>query len=150
VGGPSHAPTRFDAGLRFATIAVMQRVLVVDDSSATRAYVRAALEAGADAQVSEAGSGFEALRMLPRETFDLLVVDINMPNINGLELVSFIRQSDAHRGTPLLIISTEASARDVERAMALGASGYLAKPFTADALLEAVAKLQQPATNENG
>ncbi|HEX7481237.1 MAG TPA: response regulator [Polyangiales bacterium] len=128
----------------------MQRVLLVDDSSATRAYVRAALEAGADVHVTDAASGFEALRILPREHFDLLVVDINMPNINGLELVSFIRQSEAHRDTPLLIISTEASERDVARAMSLGASGYLAKPFTADALLQAVAKLPRPAPRQNG
>ncbi len=120
----------------------MQRVLVVDDSSATRAYVRAALESGSDVQVVEAASGFDALRLLPRETFDLLVVDINMPNINGLELVSFIRQSETHRDTPLLIISTEASERDVSRGMALGANGYLAKPFTAQALLDAVANVQ--------
>ena len=82
----------------------MQRVLIIDDSSATRAYVRAALEELADMQVSEATSGFDALRILPRERFDLLLVDINMPNINGLELISFIRRSETHRDTPLLII----------------------------------------------
>ena len=120
------------------------RVLIVDDSSATRAYVRAALEDDADADVSvtEATSGFEALRVLPRETFDLLVVDINMPNINGLELISFIRQSDAHRNTPLLIISTEASERDRARALGLGANAYLAKPFSAEALAGAVRDLR--------
>lgn len=118
------------------------RVLIVDDSSATRAYVRAALEGDSDVEVVEASSGFEALRVLPREAFDLLVVDINMPNINGLELISFIRQSDAHRETPLLIISTEASERDRARALALGANAYLAKPFTAEALSTAVQALR--------
>jgi two-component system chemotaxis response regulator CheY len=122
----------------------MQRVLIIDDSSATRAYVRAALEEMAEMQVSEASSGFDALRILPRERFDLLVVDINMPNINGLELISFIRRSETHRDTPLLIISTEASERDRSRAMTLGANGYLAKPFTADALAAAVRDLQKP------
>jgi two-component system, chemotaxis family, chemotaxis protein CheY len=124
--------------------ASMQRVLIIDDSSATRAYVRAALEELADMQVSEATSGFDALRILPRERFDLLLVDINMPNINGLELISFIRRSETHRETPLLIISTEASERDRARAMTLGANGYLAKPFTAEALAEAVRKLRKP------
>lgn len=123
----------------------MQRVLIIDDSSATRAYVRAALEEMADMQVTEAASGFDALRILPRERFDLLLVDINMPNINGLELISFIRRSETHRDTPLLIISTEASARDRERAMTLGANGYLAKPFTAEALEEAVRSVQKQA-----
>jgi two-component system chemotaxis response regulator CheY len=122
----------------------MQRVLIIDDSSATRAYVRAALEELADMQVSEATSGFDALRILPRERFDLLLVDINMPNINGLELISFIRRSETHRDTPLLIISTEASERDRARAMTLGANGYLAKPFTAEALAEAVRSLRKP------
>jgi two-component system chemotaxis response regulator CheY len=118
--------------------APMQRVLIIDDSSATRAYIRAALEEMAEMQVSEAASGFDALRVLPRERFDLLVVDINMPNINGLELISFIRRSETHRDTPLLIISTEASERDRSRAMTLGANGYLAKPFTAEALADAI------------
>ena len=121
----------------------MQRVLIIDDSSATRAYVRAALEEMDDMQVSEAASGFDALRILPRERFDLLLVDINMPNINGLELISFIRRSETHRDTPLLIISTEASERDRARAMTLGANGYLAKPFTAEALADAVRGLKK-------
>jgi two-component system chemotaxis response regulator CheY len=126
----------------------MQRVLIIDDSSATRAYVRAALEEMDDLQVSEAASGFDALRILPRERFDLLLVDINMPNINGLELISFIRRSETHRDTPLLIISTEASERDRARALTLGANGYLAKPFTAEALAEAVRALKKG--NEGG
>jgi two-component system chemotaxis response regulator CheY len=122
----------------------MQRALIIDDSSATRAYVRAALEEMSEMQVTEASSGFDALRVLPRERFDLLIVDINMPNINGLELISFIRRSETHRDTPLLIISTEASERDRSRAMALGANGYLAKPFSAEALAAAVRELNKP------
>jgi len=120
----------------------MQRVLIIDDSSATRAYIRAALEAEADMEVTEATSGFDALRILPRSRFDLLLVDINMPNINGLELISFIRRSETHRETPLMIISTEASERDRSRAMQLGANAYLAKPFTAEDLISAVRDLQ--------
>lgn len=112
------------------------RILIVDDSSAMRAYVRATLEDSYDAKVEEATSGFEALRILPREAFDLVIVDINMPNINGLELISFMRRSETHRETPLVIISTEASKRDRERAFSLGANAYLAKPFTSEQLLE--------------
>jgi two-component system chemotaxis response regulator CheY len=124
----------------------MQRVLIIDDSSATRAYIRAALEEMTDMQVSEAASGFDALRVLPRERFDLLIVDINMPNINGLELISFIRRSETHRETPLLIISTEASERDRSRAMTLGANGYLAKPFTVEALAAAISSVSKAST----
>jgi two-component system chemotaxis response regulator CheY len=117
----------------------MRRVLLVEDSASTRAFVRTAL-AGASAlgelEVAEAASGFDALRLLPRGAWDLVITDINMPDINGLELISFIRKSEAHRDTPILIISTASSDRDRERGLTLGASGYLVKPFTAKALVE--------------
>jgi two-component system, chemotaxis family, chemotaxis protein CheY len=125
-------------------------VLIVDDSSAVRAYVRAALEGdpALDAEVSEAESGFEALRLLPRHNFDLLILDINMPNIHGLELISMLRRSDRYRSTPVLVISSEASERDKQRALELGADAFLAKPFDADALLAEVARLLQRGSPE--
>jgi len=116
--------------------------LVVEDSSAMRAFVRAALEEGGIvSEVVEAESGFEALRILPREAFEVAIVDINMPDVNGLELIRFMRNSDQHASTPLLIISSESSERDRERGLSLGANAYLAKPFTAEALTEAVQRL---------
>jgi two-component system, chemotaxis family, chemotaxis protein CheY len=128
---------------------VTVRVLVVEDSSAMRAFVRAALEEGSDggesAEVTEAGSGFEALRLLPRESYDLVIVDINMPDINGLELVSFMRKTDPHKTTPVIIISTESSAKDRERGLALGANAFLSKPFGAEALRELVASTRRGA-----
>ena len=117
-----------------------RQVLIVEDSSAMRAFVRASLEEDG-ALVTEASSGFEALRMLPRGAFDVVIVDVNMPDINGLELVSFMRKSPTHAATPLLIISTESSAKDRERGLALGANAYLAKPFTSEALRAAVERL---------
>ncbi|MBX7197203.1 MAG: response regulator [Sandaracinaceae bacterium] len=112
----------------------MARVLVVEDSAAMRAFVRAALEDDTDAaepsiEVVEASSGFEALRLLPRGPYDCVITDVNMPDINGLELVNFIRRSEHHKTTPLVIISTQASERDKQRGIALGADSYLAKPF---------------------
>lgn len=123
----------------------MTRVLIVDDSSAVRAYVRAALEAAdeLEAEVEEAVNGFEALRVLPRESFDLLILDINMPNIHGLELISMLRRSERYSATPVLVISTEASERDKQRALELGANSFLAKPFDAEALLLQVQQLLQ-------
>jgi len=121
--------------------AVALRVLLVEDSSAMRAFVRAALEEDGTAEVVEAQSGFEALRLLPREKFDIVITDINMPDINGLELIAFMRNSPHHRSTPCVIISTEAAKRDRDRAMALGANAYLTKPFDPSALREAVQKL---------
>jgi two-component system, chemotaxis family, chemotaxis protein CheY len=125
-------------------------VLIVDDSSAVRAYVRAALEGdpALDVEVSEAESGFEALRLLPRHDFGLLILDINMPNIHGLELISMLRRSDRYRTTPVLVISSEASERDKQRALELGADAFLAKPFDADALLAEVARLFQRGSRE--
>ncbi|MCZ7682773.1 MAG: response regulator [Sandaracinaceae bacterium] len=118
------------------------RILIVEDSSAMRAFVRAALEeAGVVREVVEASSGFEALRILPREAFELAIVDINMPDVNGLELIRFMRGSEAHKTTPLLVISSESSERDRERGLSLGANAYLAKPFTAEALISAVRAL---------
>ncbi|MEM9068128.1 MAG: response regulator [Myxococcota bacterium] len=109
----------------------MAEVLIVDDSSAMRAFVRTALEDDLGMTVTESSSGFEALRELPRNRFDLVVVDINMPDINGLELVAFIRKSDHHKSTPIVLISTEASERDRERGLELGANAFLSKPFGA-------------------
>ena len=80
-------------------------------------------------KIVEAESGFEALRFLPRETFDLVVTDINMPDINGLELVSFIKNNERYTGIPLVIVSTEGSERDRHKGIGLGADAYLVKPF---------------------
>src|SRR5882757_3587318 len=116
----------------------MPRILVVEDSVSMRSFVRSALEAdsrsSAGFSVVEASSGFEALRLLPRGPYDLVITDINMPDINGLELISFIRKSELHKATPILIISTQSSERDRARGLALGANGYLLKPFTPEAL----------------
>lgn len=130
---------------------MIARILVVEDSSAMRAYVRAALEeAGVVREVVEASSGFEALRVLPRESFELAIVDINMPDVNGLELIRFMRGSEAHERTPLLVISSEASERDRERGLELGANAYLAKPFTAEALVDAVRALASDGEGRTG
>ena len=80
-------------------------------------------------KVTEADSGFEALRQLPRARYDLILTDINMPDINGLELVSFIKRNQAYRAIPLVIISTEGSERDRAKGLELGADAYLVKPF---------------------
>ena len=122
-----------------------RRVLVVEDSASTRAFVRAVLEGAVFSQrlgaveVTEAKSGFEAMRMLPRGPYDLIITDINMADINGLELIAFVRKNEHHKTTPLVIISTQSTERDVERGMALGANGFVAKPFAAEQLVDACA-----------
>src|SRR5260221_11975521 len=116
----------------------MRRILVVEDSASTRSFIRSALEGGGrlgPCEIIEASSGFDALRLLPRGSYDLVITDINMPDINGLELLQFIRKSDRHRSTAVVIVSTQASEKDRGRGKALGADEYLAKPLRADALL---------------
>jgi two-component system chemotaxis response regulator CheY len=92
-------------------------------------------------KVSVAASGFEALRVLPRQDFDLVVTDINMPDINGLELLSFVRSNERFHSIPVVIVSTEGSDRDRDKGLELGADAYLVKPFDPDALREVVADL---------
>src|SRR5512145_3289365 len=106
-------------------------VLVVDDSATTRSLVAAYLAECEDLDVLEASSGFEALRVLPANRVDLIVTDINMPDINGLELISFVRANANYRRIPVVIITTENSAADRKRGLQLGASDYLVKPFAA-------------------
>jgi two-component system, chemotaxis family, chemotaxis protein CheY len=126
---------------------VPRRILVVEDSASTRSLVRAILEDPEFAkvvgaiEVIEAQSGFDAMRLLPRARHDLIITDINMPDVNGLELIHFIRRSEQYRSTPLVIISTQATERDVERGRKLGADAYVPKPFTPEALREVCERL---------
>jgi two-component system chemotaxis response regulator CheY len=110
----------------------MKNVLVVEDSKAIRSMIRVSLEEAGSFYVVEAGNGFEALKTLPTRSFDLIITDINMPDINGLELVQFIRKSDRHRSTTLIIISTQSSEKDRSRGLSLGADEYLPKPLSID------------------
>jgi two-component system chemotaxis response regulator CheY len=92
-------------------------------------------------KIVEAESGFDALRFLPRQRFDLVVTEINMPDINGLELVSFVKNNEKYADIPLIIVSTEGSERDREKGLGLGADAYLVKPFDPDALRQLVLDL---------
>ena len=115
-----------------------KKILVTEDSATMRALISSTLQAMGEYEIVEAANGFEALRMLPREKFDLVITDINMPDINGLELVSFIKKNDQYSDIPLFIVSTEGSERDKEKGMSLGADAYLVKPFSPTQLQELV------------
>jgi len=113
------------------------RILIVEDSETMRSLLVSSLEELEPAvKITEAASGFDALRVLPRQDFDLVVTDINMPDINGLELVSFVRNSERFCQIPLIIVSTEGSERDREKGLGLGADAYLVKPFEPETLRE--------------
>ena len=124
----------------------MPRILIVEDSPTMRSLLTSSLEELEGAvKIVEVASGFEALRHLPRERFDLIVTDINMPDINGLELVSFVKSNAAYRDIPLVIVSTEGSERDRDKGIGLGADAYLVKPFEPEALRDIARRLLEGA-----
>lgn len=116
-------------------------ILIADDSAAMRAMLVAVVESlGDNFQIVEASSGFEALRLLPREHVDLIMTDVNMPDINGLELISYLRNNPNYKNIPVFIISTEGSAKDVEKGKQLGADEYVVKPFSPAALQQLISQ----------
>ena len=128
---------------------ILQRILIVEDSATMRSLLASSLEdLDSPTKIVEAESGFEALRCLPREDFDLVVTDINMPDINGLELVSFIKGNEKYTEIPLIIVSTEGSERDRDKGLGLGADAYLVKPFDPDHLRQVVGDLLARTANQ--
>ena len=113
-------------------------ILIADDSPTMRAMLVSTIEMLGDYHIIEASSGFEALRLLPREHVDLILTDINMPDINGLELISYLRNNSNYRSIPVFIISTESSRKDIEKAKLLGSNEYLIKPFDPAKLQELI------------
>jgi two-component system chemotaxis response regulator CheY len=118
-------------------------VLIVDDSSVMRKIVERALrQAGLDlAKVLEAGSGREGLDVLSRSRVDLIVSDINMPNMDGLEFLRQIQSQSLAKGAPVVMITTESGEEHVREALAAGAQGYIRKPFTPDQVRDRVLPL---------
>ncbi len=118
----------------------MKSILIVDDSEATRSLIKSAIEEIGDLDTFETATGFEALKILPSQKFDLIRVDINMPDINGLELINFVKNNEMYKDIPVVIVSTESSEEDRKRGIGLGAFAYLVKPFKAEELQDTVKK----------
>ncbi len=116
------------------------KALIVDDSSVMRKIVERSLrQAGLDlSSVVEAGNGAEALGLLDANHVDLILSDINMPVMDGLEFVRQLQSMDKLRGIPVVMITTEGSESNVVQALSLGAKGYIRKPFTPDQVKEHV------------
>ena len=119
------------------------RALIVDDSSVMRKIVeRSLLRAGIDmAQVFEAGNGAEALGVLQQNKVDLILCDINMPVMDGLEFVKQLPGVENAKGVPVVMITTEGSEGHVVQALSAGARGYIRKPFTPEQVKEHVLPL---------
>lgn len=118
--------------------AMVKRILIVDDSEMTRRLISTAVRGLGAVEFEEARDGFEALQKLPLQQFDLMFVDINMPNINGLELIDYCKQSEHYRHIPIVIISTEESLRDQQKGLELGASDFLLKPIQLDQVIKVI------------
>ena len=116
-------------------------VLLVEDSRPIRALVTHTLEEFDNLTLSDAVNGLDAIKALSGAQFDLLITDINLPGVTGLELIRFARAHPTHRQMPILIISTQKSEADIERGLSLGANAYLGKPFEPEQLKDAVLPL---------
>ena len=119
------------------------RALIVDDSSVMRKIVERSLrQAGLESLVVfEAGSGIEGLEVLRSKKVDLILSDINMPSMDGLEFVRQLRSQQLAPEVPVVMITTESSEEHVKQAIQAGAKGYIRKPFTADQVKERVLSL---------
>jgi len=115
-----------------------KHILIVDDSEMTRRLISTAVRTLGDIEYEEAKDGFEAIQKLAAKAFDLLFVDINMPNINGLELIDYCKQSEQYHRIPIVIISTEESLKDQEKGLELGAAEFLIKPIQLNRLIDVI------------
>jgi len=106
-------------------------VLIVDDSSSMRAIVRKIIKASGFniGELLEAADGKEAIKLLTDEWVDLVLTDINMPNMSGLELISEMKKDEMLKSIPVVMVTTEGSEKRIQESMELGASGYIKKPF---------------------
>ena len=119
------------------------KFLIVDDFSTMRRIVRGLLKEIGYNNAEEAEDGSVALTMLKNGKFDFVVSDINMPVMNGFELLSAIKKDDALKQLPVLMVTAEARKEDIVRAAQEGAAGYIVKPFTKATLEEKVQKIMQ-------
>jgi two-component system chemotaxis response regulator CheY len=123
-------------GRQWGCRALMSQLLIVDDSPTIRRMVRASLASlQPRCEFIEAGSGLEAIERLAVGMVELMVLDLNMPDMHGLEVLGFIRSHDRYQRVPVIVLTTRGDAATREAALQAGATAYMTKPFTPDALL---------------
>jgi two-component system chemotaxis response regulator CheY len=118
----------------------MRHILTVDDSSSVRQMVSFTLRA-AGYEVTEAVDGKDGLAKVEREKFDLIITDLNMPNVDGIQLITAVRKMTGYSFVPILMLSTESQAEKKDAGRKAGATGWIVKPFNADQLVAVVQKL---------
>ena len=112
-----------------------QRILIVEDSPTMRQLLTFALRRLKNVDIVEAQDGMDGLRKVSSDHFDLALIDINMPVIDGLKLISLIRSEESLSDIPIVVVTTEGAKEDRERALSLGANEYLTKPIQANRVL---------------
>ena len=119
--------------------AVCMRILIVEDSATMRQVLRFALTRLKNVEIVEAQDGLDGFRKLSADHFDLVLIDVNMPVMDGLKLIGLIRNDDDLHDIPIVVITTERAEEDRARAISLGANEYLTKPLQTNRVL-AIAK----------
>ena len=118
----------------------MAKILAVDDSASMRQMVSFTLK-GAGHQVTEASDGVEALKIAEGQPMDLVLSDVNMPNMNGIDLCAKLRQLPSYKFTPILMLTTESTGDKKMAGKTAGATGWIVKPFNPDQLLTTIKKV---------
>ena len=121
----------------------MNTILVVDDSATIRRMVKVALAEVAEGGFTEAANGLQAIEQLTVSRVELMVLDLNMPDIHGLEVLKFVRRHPAYRSLPVIVLTTRGDELSHEAAMNAGATLYLTKPFAPAALADHARTLVQ-------
>ena len=126
---------------RVAIRTLMHNILIVDDSPTIRRMVRTAIGTLPDATFSEAMSGLQAIETLAITTVHLVLLDLNMPDMHGLDVLRFIRSHDRYRDLPVMVLTTRGDVTSREAALQAGAAAYMTKPFLPSALASSVREL---------
>jgi two-component system chemotaxis response regulator CheY len=124
----------------------MQKILIVDDSATIRKMVRACLRGLDAAEFVEASNGLEAIEQLALGPIALIVLDLNMPDMHGVDVLKFLRRHESSREVPVVVLTTRGDEASRETALAAGATQYLTKPFLPDVLLTSARGLLAPST----
>lgn len=120
---------------------VVKRLLIVDDSKLMRDMVAACLRPLGAVTFEFAGTGLEAIERLSLSGFDLVVLDLNMPDVGGVEVIEFVRSQDHLSSLPILVVTSRGDDDSRTRVLAAGASGFMTKPFAPPQILEEVRRL---------
>lgn len=118
----------------------MKQILIVDDSRTVRDSLKFFLKEGGY-EVLEGSDGVEALKVLETAVPDLIITDVNMPNMDGLTLLENVRQSASHKFTPVLVLTTESQQSIMDKGKALGATGWIVKPFNSEKVMAVIKKV---------